>query len=71
VPENSNNKWTPEEDVRLKSLIEANIPSSHRSEVEEVGLCHKGPREHTAHIDETGTGRAQGEEMTEAAEAAR
>jgi len=24
VPENSNNKWTPEEDVRLKSLIEAN-----------------------------------------------
>jgi hypothetical protein len=24
MPENSNNKWTPEEDVRLKSLIEAN-----------------------------------------------
>jgi hypothetical protein len=24
VPENSNNKWTPEEDARLKSLIEAN-----------------------------------------------
>jgi hypothetical protein len=24
VPENANNKWTPEEDVRLKSLIEAN-----------------------------------------------
>jgi hypothetical protein len=23
-PENSNNKWTPEEDARLKSLIEAN-----------------------------------------------
>jgi hypothetical protein len=24
VPENSNNKWTPEEDALLKSLIEAN-----------------------------------------------
>ena len=24
MPENSNNKWTPEEDARLKSLIEAN-----------------------------------------------
>jgi hypothetical protein len=24
VPQNSNNKWTPEEDARLKSLIEAN-----------------------------------------------
>jgi hypothetical protein len=24
VPENSHNKWTPEEDARLKSLIEAN-----------------------------------------------
>ena len=24
MPENSNNKWTPEEDVRLKFLIEAN-----------------------------------------------
>jgi hypothetical protein len=24
VPENSNNNWTPEEDARLKSLIEAN-----------------------------------------------
>jgi hypothetical protein len=24
VPENSNNKWTPEEDARLKFLIEAN-----------------------------------------------
>ena len=24
MPENTNNKWTPEEDVRLKSLIEAN-----------------------------------------------
>jgi hypothetical protein len=24
VPENANNKWTPEEDVRLRSLIEAN-----------------------------------------------
>jgi hypothetical protein len=24
VPENSSNKWTPEEDVRLKSLVEAN-----------------------------------------------
>ena len=24
MPENSNNKWTPEEDVRLKSLIETN-----------------------------------------------
>jgi hypothetical protein len=24
VPGNSNNKWTPEEDARLKSLIEAN-----------------------------------------------
>jgi hypothetical protein len=24
VPENSNNKWTPQEDARLKSLIEAN-----------------------------------------------
>ena len=47
------------------------VPSSHRSEVEEVDLCHKGPREHTAHTDETGTGRAQDEEMTETAEAAR
>jgi hypothetical protein len=25
VPVNSNNKWTPEEDARLKSLIEANM----------------------------------------------
>jgi hypothetical protein len=24
VPENANNKWTTEEDVRLKSLVEAN-----------------------------------------------
>ena len=24
MPENNNNKWTPEEDARLKSLIEAN-----------------------------------------------
>ena len=24
MPENSNNNWTPEEDARLKSLIEAN-----------------------------------------------
>jgi hypothetical protein len=24
VPENSSNKWTPEEDARLKSLIETN-----------------------------------------------
>jgi hypothetical protein len=24
VPENTNNKWTPEEDARLRSLIEAN-----------------------------------------------
>jgi hypothetical protein len=24
VPENSNNRWTPEEDALLKSLIEAN-----------------------------------------------
>jgi hypothetical protein len=24
VPGNSNNKWTPQEDARLKSLIEAN-----------------------------------------------
>jgi hypothetical protein len=24
VPENSSNKWTPEEDARLKSLFEAN-----------------------------------------------
>ena len=24
MPENSNNKWTPEEDARLKSLIEDN-----------------------------------------------
>jgi hypothetical protein len=24
VPENSSSKWTPEEDARLKSLIEAN-----------------------------------------------
>jgi hypothetical protein len=75
VPENSNNKWTPEEDARLKSLIEANtsigpaqildrgqyVHSSHRSEVEEVGPSHKVPREHTEHIDETGTGRVEGE----------
>jgi hypothetical protein len=27
VPENSNNKWTPEEDARLKSLIEASVPT--------------------------------------------
>jgi hypothetical protein len=26
VPEKSNNKWTPEEDARLKSLIEASVP---------------------------------------------
>jgi hypothetical protein len=25
VPGNSNNKWTPEEDARLKSLIEASV----------------------------------------------
>jgi hypothetical protein len=25
VPENSNNKWTAEDDVRLKSLIEASV----------------------------------------------
>ena len=24
MPENSNSKWTPDEDARLKSLIEAN-----------------------------------------------
>ena len=24
MPENSSNKWTPEEDARLKSLVEAN-----------------------------------------------
>jgi hypothetical protein len=59
VPEKSNNKWTPEEDARLKSLIEANM-STHRSEVEEVDPSHKVPREHTEHFDETGTGRAEG-----------
>jgi hypothetical protein len=64
VPENSNNKWTPEEDARLKFQY---VHSSHRSEVEEVGPSHKGPRSGTEPIDETGTGRAQGEEMTEAA----
>ena len=25
MPENSNNKWTPDEDALLKSLIEANM----------------------------------------------
>jgi hypothetical protein len=25
VPENSSKKWTPEEDARLKSMIEANM----------------------------------------------
>jgi hypothetical protein len=37
------------------------VRSSHRSEVEEVGSSHMGPREHTEHIDETGAGRAEGE----------
>ena len=62
MPENSNNKWTPEEDARLKSLIEANT-SIHltAAEVEEVGRRHKDPREHTAHTEETGAGRAEGE----------
>jgi hypothetical protein len=27
VPENTNSKWTPEDDARLKSMIEANMPS--------------------------------------------
>jgi hypothetical protein len=40
------------------------VHSSHRSEVEAVGPSHKVPREQTEHIDETGTGRAEGEEMT-------
>src|ERR1700684_3257802 len=40
--------------------------ASHRSEVEEVGLSHKGPRERTAHTDETGTGRAESEKMSDA-----
>jgi hypothetical protein len=39
------------------------VHSSHRSEVEEVGRRRKDPREHTAHTEETGTGRAEGEEM--------
>jgi hypothetical protein len=60
VPENSSNKWTPEEDARLKSLVEANT-STHRSEVEEVGRRRKDPREHSGHTDKTGTGRAEGE----------
>jgi hypothetical protein len=41
------------------------VPSSHRSEVEEVGLRHKSPRELIEHTDETGMGPAEGEEMTE------
>jgi hypothetical protein len=62
VPENANNKWTPEEDARLKSLIEANTSIDLiGSEVEEVGPSHKVPRGRTAHIDEMGTGRAEGE----------
>jgi hypothetical protein len=40
------------------------VRSSHRSDVEEVGPSHKVPREHTERIDETGTGRAEGEEMS-------
>jgi hypothetical protein len=40
------------------------LRSSHRSEVEEVGLCHKGPRGHTEHIDKTGICSAEGEEMS-------
>jgi hypothetical protein len=39
------------------------VHSSHRSEVEEVGRRRKDPREHTAHTEEMGTGRAEGEEM--------
>jgi hypothetical protein len=41
------------------------VPSSHRREVEEVGPSHKGPRSGSEHIDETGTGRAEGEEISE------
>jgi hypothetical protein len=27
VPENTNSKWTPEDDARLKSMIHANMPA--------------------------------------------
>jgi len=39
------------------------VHSSHRREIEEVGPSHKDLREHTEYTDETGTGRAEGEEM--------
>ena len=61
MPENSNNKWTPEADARLKSLIEADR-SAHfiAAELKRSVSAIRGPREHTAHTDETGTGRAEG-----------
>jgi hypothetical protein len=65
VPENTNNKWTPEEEALLKSLIEANT-SIHLIAAKlkrSVGAI-RAPRERTAHTDETGTGRAEGEEMS-------
>jgi hypothetical protein len=40
------------------------VHSPHRSEVEEVGRRRKGPREHTGHIDKTGTDRAEGDGET-------
>ena len=40
------------------------VHSSHRSE-EEVSLRYKGPRGRTAHTDKMGTGRAEGEEMSD------
>jgi hypothetical protein len=40
------------------------VHSSHRSEVEEVGLCHKGPLELAEHINKTSICPTEGEEMT-------
>ncbi len=64
MPENSSNKWTPEEDARLKSLIEANT-SIHLIAAKlkrSVGAVRT--REHTAHNEETGTGRAECEKVS-------
>jgi hypothetical protein len=65
VPENSSNKWTPEEDARLKSLVEANT-SIHliAAKLKRSVVNVKGPREHTGHVDKTSTGRAEGDGET-------
>jgi hypothetical protein len=66
VPENTNIKWTPEDDARLKSMIEANM-SAHliAATPEEVDCRCKGTLERTGYINQTGMGRAEGEEMSD------